>query len=250
MDVEETKKIIQSKIEAEAVTKNVRIKIKSYIHEKQNVREGFKDSFEPLISSQDKVKESIDKEQNALFEQLQKNQLALTEGLEKNQLAITQGFDKMDEVKKWDLNQLPGYETIEEPEAIEEPEEFPKYEKYFLISNKDLNKIEGYDLYPDNDELVRIEKNDLDKIIMESDFSNQKKYEINIINEDAGLLKVMNKPIIVTYDKNEIDKNFMNKESTDLLSFFSLKLPSEYKDKKFEGITRSFEKKSRRIVQV
>ena len=120
----------------------------------------------------------------------------------------------------------------------------------FLISNKDLNKIEGYDLYPDNDELVRIEKNDLDKIIMESDFSNQKKYEINIINEDAGRLKVMNKPIIVTYDKNEIDKNFMNKESTDLLSFFSLKLPSEYKDKKFERITRSFEKKSRRIVQV
>ena len=41
MDVEETKKIIQSKIEAEAATKNVRSKIKSYIHEKQSVREGF-----------------------------------------------------------------------------------------------------------------------------------------------------------------------------------------------------------------
>ena len=35
MDLEETKKIIRSKIEAEAVTKNDRSKIKSYIHEKK-----------------------------------------------------------------------------------------------------------------------------------------------------------------------------------------------------------------------
>ena len=96
MDLEETKKIIESKIEAEAATKNVRSKIKSYIHEKQNVREGFEETFKPLIESQDKVKESVDKEQNELIKQLQKNQLALTEGLDKNRLAITQGFDKMD----------------------------------------------------------------------------------------------------------------------------------------------------------
>ena len=35
MDVEEIKKKIESKIEAEAATKNVRSKIKSYIHEKK-----------------------------------------------------------------------------------------------------------------------------------------------------------------------------------------------------------------------
>ena len=122
MDLEETKKIIQSKIEAEAAIKNVRSKIKSYIHEKQNVREGFKESFKPLIESQDKVKASIDNQQNAMIKQLQKNQLALTERLDKNRLAITQGFDKMDEVKKWDLQQLPGYEAIEE--EPEEPEDF------------------------------------------------------------------------------------------------------------------------------
>ena len=49
MDLEETKKIIESKIEAEAATKNVRGKIKSDIHEKQNLREGFKETFKPLI---------------------------------------------------------------------------------------------------------------------------------------------------------------------------------------------------------
>ena len=114
MDVEETKKIIQSKIEAEYLTKQVRDNVKNYIDEKQNLREGFKETFEPLIESQDKVKESIDNQQNAMIEQLQKNQLALTEGLDKKRLAITQGFDKMDEVKKWYLLQLPGYEAIED----------------------------------------------------------------------------------------------------------------------------------------
>ena len=100
MDLEETKKIIESKIGAEAVTKNVRSKIKSVIHEKQNVRKGFKETFKPLIESQEKVKESIDKDQSESIKQLQENQVALSEGLDKNRLAITQGFDKMDEVKK------------------------------------------------------------------------------------------------------------------------------------------------------
>ena len=69
----------------------------------KNVREGFKETFKPRIKSQDKVKESIDNQQNAMIEQLQKNQLALTEGLDKNRLAITQGFDKMDDVKKMEF---------------------------------------------------------------------------------------------------------------------------------------------------
>ena len=141
MDIEETKKIIQSKIEAEAVTKNVRSKIKSYTHEKQNLREGFKETFKPLIESQDKVKESIDNQQNAMIEQLQKNQLALTEGLDKNRLAITQGFDKMDEVKKWDLQQLPGYEAIEEDRETTTEE---GKSKIATFTDEDLDKGLGY----------------------------------------------------------------------------------------------------------
>ena len=100
MDLEETKKMIESEIEAEALTKNVRSQIKTYIDQKQNVREAFKETFRPLITSQDKIKVSTDNQQNAMIKQLQENQLALTEGLDKNRLAITQGFDKMDEVKK------------------------------------------------------------------------------------------------------------------------------------------------------
>ena len=126
MNLEETKKIIQNEIEAEALTKNVRSQIKTFTDQKQNVREGFKETFQPLIKSQDAVKASIDNQHNAMIKQLQENQLALTEGLDKNRLAITQGFDKMDDVKKWDLLQLPNYEAIKEekePEAIEEENE-------------------------------------------------------------------------------------------------------------------------------
>ena len=50
-----------------------------------------------------------------MIKQLQENQLALTQGLNRNRLAVTEGFDKMDEVKRWDLTQLPGFEAIEEP---------------------------------------------------------------------------------------------------------------------------------------
>ena len=94
MNLEETKKIIESEIEAEALMRNVKSQIKSYRYEKQNLREGFKETFEQLIESQDAVKTSIDTQQNKLIKQLQENQLALTEGLDKNRLAITSVLTK------------------------------------------------------------------------------------------------------------------------------------------------------------
>ena len=118
MNLEETKKIIENKIEAEALTHNVRSQIKSYIDQKQNVREVFKETFQPLITSQDAVKASIDNQQNKLIGQLQENQLALTEGLDKNRLAITSSSDKMDEVRRWNLDQLPGIEAIEKEKKL------------------------------------------------------------------------------------------------------------------------------------
>ena len=129
MDLEETKKIIQNKIEADEAARKVRSHIKSYIHEKQNLREGFTETFKPLIETSEAVKTSIDTQQNKLIKQLQDNQLALTEGLDKSRLAITSGFDKMDEVKKSDLLQLPGFEALEHPEMEEEEKEEEKKEE-------------------------------------------------------------------------------------------------------------------------
>ena len=45
-----------------------------------------------------------------MIKKLGENQIAITEGLKKNQFAIT---GLMDEVKKWDLKQLPDYEETE-----------------------------------------------------------------------------------------------------------------------------------------
>ena len=100
MDIEEAKKFARDTIEADALSQQVRDVIKITKWQKQDAREGFKETFKPLIKSQDSIKKSIDEQQNSLLKQLQANQLALTQGLNQNRLAITEGFDKMDKVKK------------------------------------------------------------------------------------------------------------------------------------------------------
>ena len=88
MDIEENKKLAKNKLEADALTKQVRDVIKLTKWQKQDAREGFKESFKPLIKSQDSIKKSIDEQQNATIEQLKKNQLAITQGFEQfNRLA-------------------------------------------------------------------------------------------------------------------------------------------------------------------
>ena len=57
-------------------------------------------------------------------------------------MAITEGFDKLDEVKRWDLAQLPGFEAIEEPKEDDgvlpsTSEEGPKIAKF---TPEDLNR--------------------------------------------------------------------------------------------------------------
>ena len=82
MDIEEDKKFARNKIETDALTQQVRDIIKITKWQKQNMREGFKETFKPLIKSQDSIKKSIDEQQDATIAQLKKNQLALS-GLEK-----------------------------------------------------------------------------------------------------------------------------------------------------------------------
>ena len=141
MDIEEYKKLARNKIEADSLTKQVRDVIKITKWQKQDAREGFKETFKPLIKSQDSIKKSIDDQQNATIEQLKKNQLTLKQGLNQNRLAITEGFDKMDEVKKWDLAQLPGFEAIEEPKEDEEDEEDEEAKEVLPSTSEEGPKI-------------------------------------------------------------------------------------------------------------
>ena len=190
MNLEETKKIIENKIEAEALTKNVRSQIKSYIDQKQNVREGFKETFQPLIESQDAVKTSIDNQQNKMIKQLQENQLALTEGLDKNRLAITSGVDKMNEVK---LKQLPGFEAIEHPEK-ETEEKYSQEEPLYSISINDLKLLLGgeeSDFKQEDENLSSISKEGQDDILKQNKLND--KYELKLIDPVNGIHKVVKK---------------------------------------------------------
>ena len=58
-------------------------------------------------------------------------------------MAITEGFDKMDEVKKWDLAQLPGFEAIEEPKEDEGPK-IAKFKAEDLDRNLINKKAQNY----------------------------------------------------------------------------------------------------------
>ena len=177
MNIEEYKKIAKNKIEADTLTKKVRDVIKITKWEKQDMREGFKETFKPLINSQDSIKKSIDEQQKATISQLKANQLALTdkektlEDIKNNQLAIISFLNdeiiKEDDSKKKDdddddddddfslssdddeeeekfKEKLPP--TPEKKQIIVEPKYFDEY-----LNNKEtsdvLEKL-GYDKLP------------------------------------------------------------------------------------------------------
>ena len=141
MDIEEYKKLARNKIEADALTQQVRDVIKITKWQKQDMREGFKETFKPLIKSQDSIKKSIDEQQNATIAQLKKNQLALTQGFEQfNRLA--------------DMRELPGFEgDYEEPKTLEaaKPKSPTSYDLEKNLDNADLAVLSNMNYPRPND---------------------------------------------------------------------------------------------------
>ena len=124
MDIEKLKKLANNKIEAEDLTKQVRRKIKETTWEKQNLREGFTETFKPLISKFEEPGEES-KKQNIFTQnkEMLKNQLALMEGVKDNQEAIKKldSLDKM--VKLLELEEEKKDEEEEEDEDEDEEED-------------------------------------------------------------------------------------------------------------------------------
>ena len=236
MDIEAIKKIIQDKIEADEAAREVRKRIKTYIHQKQDAREGFTETFKPLIETSEKVKESIDTQQNKLIKQLQENQLALTQGLEGNKLAITSGFDKMDEVKKSDILQLPGYDAIEHPE-MEKTEEAGLW-----ISRNDLKLLLGgdkKDFTPEDENLEKITKEQYFELLSQNKLDNDKygiKTDLN--DPTKPILKVVEKQKgVVLFDDTDLDRGLLGNTQIKILKNLKLKLPSELLKEKLNVIT-------------
>ena len=83
MDIQEILTYSKNEIEADDLAKQVRSRIKETAWEKQNRREGFSETFKPLISQFEKP---VDPKKENIFTQNQemlRNQLALMEGLKK-----------------------------------------------------------------------------------------------------------------------------------------------------------------------
>ena len=105
MDIQETRKFARNKIEADALTKQARRRIKETTWEKQNQREGFSETFKPLISQFEKPEDNKTSNIYTQNQEMLKNQLALTKGLRANQRAITQGFNQLERLT--DMQELP-----------------------------------------------------------------------------------------------------------------------------------------------
>ena len=83
----------------------------------------------------------------------------------------------------------------------------------------------------------------LDRIKEENDSIKEMQKEFNRLKQTLEEESVK-KPKITTvrYEKDEMDKFLNDKESIDLLNFYGLKLPSEYRDKSLEELQKAFEK--------
>ena len=255
MDIEEAKKFARDKIEADDLLLQVRNVIKATKWQKQDMREGFKETFKPLIKSQDSIKKSIDEQQNATIAQLKANQLALTQGLNQNRMAITEGFDKLDEVKKWDLDQLPGFEAIEEPKEDEEDEEAkevlpstsgekPKIAKFTpedldrYLTNKeaqDILKVNEYHKLPSEyfeedvstiDNLIDGVNNDLEE------FNKRLKNTADFVRDENGYFLAEPK------SKNPRKETLNNIKNYNILSIYATNLSNlkYYKTKSGSGM--------------
>ena len=108
MDINEIKTWAKNKIESEDLARQVRRRIKETTWEKQNQREGFRESFKPLISQFEKPEDTKTSNIYTQNQEMLRNQLALTEGLRTNQRAVTQGFNQLERLAE--IRELPQIE--------------------------------------------------------------------------------------------------------------------------------------------
>ena len=123
-------------MESESVTKQVRDRIKAKVWQKQNIREWFEETFDPLIKSQDKVKQSIDQQQNALIGQLQDNQRAITTGLDR----LNEDNQRVLELNESAGVQMNGETKSSDLGRIFNTEDLTIFNKYGIPPPKDWSK--------------------------------------------------------------------------------------------------------------
>ena len=163
MDIEEIKKYAKNKIEAGELTKQVRQRIKETAWDKQNKREGFSETFKPLISQFEKPEDPKRKNIFTQNQEMLRNQLALTEGLRDNQRAITQGFNQFERLA--DMQELPQIEEDnQEQSGTNQTKKTPityNLEKHF--EKNELDYLSNFN-YPRPNNFVDVNPRTLEEI--------------------------------------------------------------------------------------
>ena len=223
MDIEEMKKYSQNKIEADNLIKQVRQKIKETIWEKQNLREGFTETFKPLISQFEKPDDP--KAQN-IFSQNQKmlqNQLALTEGIRANQKAITDGFNQFERLA--DMKELPQIENENEIDPDLNPVRQKEILKYNLEKNldeEDKQVLDSLD-YPQPNELLDKDPNEINEIYkMVKNDVKEMGYQIGALKRTKNKTEEQEKELELNIMQQETQKKYK-----EILDFYLRSL--EYK---------------------
>ena len=105
----------------------------------------------------------------------------------------------MDEVKRWDLQQLPGYEAIEEPEEPEDDKPLFMFisDDQYKITYGNLNKIIGKEIYPDDNEEETMPYRDILNIYKNSSI-DKSRYEL-IHDPDSEKMKLFDNKSKIKY---------------------------------------------------
>ena len=180
----------------------------------------------------------------------------MTEGLDKNRLAINSGFDKMDEVKKWDLQQLPSFEAIEEPELSEEKE--PLSEEKYVMSNDDLFYLTGLEKYNKRgtSKITLKKLKDLEdkyayliKDDYKIDYFGDPKYKVlEVIRKNEEEEEDPTKRVI-TFDDTDLDSGLNNARAVNFLKENNIPLPSRIKNESYKTI-KYYQKKAENLINV
>ena len=178
MDIEEMKKYSQNKIEADNLIKQVRQQIKETTWEKQNLREGFTETFKPLISQFEKPDDPKGQNIFTQNQEMLRNQLALTKGLKENQKAITQGFSQFERLA--DMKELPQIEEDnQEQSGTDQSKKTPityNLEKNF--EKNELDYLSNFD-YPRPNNFIDVNPRTLEDIYEQ--VNNEKTITGNLI---------------------------------------------------------------------
>ena len=169
MDIQEIKNFAKNKIESDDLVKQVRRRVKETAWEKQNQREGFRESFKPLISQLEKPEDPQTKNIFTQIQELLKNQRVFTEeAINKNKAIkkLAEQYERLADIKELpDLDYWVPMPTDDNGEPLDSdwvpvPKPSGNLEKNFVGS--ELIFLQNYD-YPRPSEFNETSTQDLEQ---------------------------------------------------------------------------------------